>query len=64
MRICPLYGSLSAKEQDAAIAPANAGERKLVLSTNLAESSLTIEGITLVVDSGYKRQASFNPAAA
>ncbi|OIN16755.1 ATP-dependent helicase HrpB [Shewanella indica] len=61
VRICPLYGSLSAKEQDAAIAPANAGERKLVLSTNLAESSLTIEGITLVVDSGYKRQASFNP---
>ena len=58
--ICPLYGSLSPKDQDRAIAAAVDGKRKLVLSTNVAESSLTIEGITMVVDSGYKRQASFN----
>ncbi len=59
--IAPLYGSLPAAQQDSAIAPATDGRRNVVLSTNVAESSLTIEGITLVVDSGYKRQASFNP---
>ncbi|GIU35671.1 ATP-dependent helicase HrpB [Shewanella colwelliana] len=59
--IAPLYGSLPAAAQDSAIAPAPTGMRKVVLSTNVAESSLTIEGITLVIDSGYKRQASFNP---
>ncbi|RTR31556.1 ATP-dependent helicase HrpB [Shewanella atlantica] len=59
--LCPLYGSLPAKVQDRAIAAADDGKRKVVLSTNVAESSLTIEGITMVVDSGYKRQASFNP---
>jgi len=59
--LCPLYGSLSAKAQDLAIAPPTKGRRKVVLATNVAESSLTIEGITQVVDSGYKRQASFNP---
>ena len=59
--ICPLFGSLSAKAQDQAIAPAPKHLRKVVLATNVAESSLTIEGITQVVDSGYKRQARFNP---
>lgn len=59
--ICPLFGSLSAKAQDLAIAPAPNHLRKVVLATNVAESSLTIEGITQVVDSGYKRQARFNP---
>ena len=59
--ICPLYGSLPAKAQDQAIAPSATGIRKVVLATNVAESSLTIEGITQVIDSGYKRQASFNP---
>ena len=62
--LAPLYGSLSPKLQDSAIAPAPEGMRKVVLSTNVAESSLTIEGITLVVDCGYKRQASFNPKTA
>ncbi|MEI6860508.1 MAG: ATP-dependent helicase HrpB [Shewanella sp.] len=57
----PLYGSLPAKAQDRAIAAATDGKRKVVLSTNVAESSLTISGITMVVDSGYKRHASFNP---
>lgn len=59
--LCPLYGNLSAKAQDRAIAASDDGKRKVVLSTNVAESSLTIEGITMVVDSGYKRQARFNP---
>ncbi|MFB2686537.1 ATP-dependent helicase HrpB [Shewanella mangrovisoli] len=58
--VCPLYGELSAQEQDRAI-KADSSRRKIVLSTNVAESSLTIEGIGLVIDSGYKRQASFNP---
>lgn len=59
--ICPLYGELSGAEQDRAIVKSTEGKRKIVLSTNVAESSLTIEGIGVVVDSGYKRQASFNP---
>jgi len=59
--ICPMYGDLSSAEQDQAIRAAAAGKRKIVLATNVAESSLTIEGITLVIDSGYRREASFNP---
>lgn len=59
--ICPLYGELSGAEQDNAIQASQEGKRKIVLSTNVAESSLTIEGIGFVVDSGYKRLASFNP---
>ncbi|WP_299492678.1 ATP-dependent helicase HrpB [uncultured Shewanella sp.] len=58
--ICPLYGSLPAKAQDLAIAPVIKGKRKVVLASNVAESSLTIEGIGIVVDSGYQRQAIFN----
>ena len=55
-RICPLYGMLSAAEQTAAIAPSLPGERKVVLATPIAETSLTIEGVRIVVDSGlYKR---------
>ncbi|WP_407331409.1 ATP-dependent helicase HrpB [Enterovibrio sp. 27052020O] len=58
--ICPLYGQLSANEQQDAIAPAPNGKRKVVLATNIAETSLTIEGIRLVVDSGLERVARFN----
>ncbi|MDD1782311.1 ATP-dependent helicase HrpB [Enterovibrio sp. ZSDZ35] len=58
--ICPLYGQLSAKEQQEAISPAPQGQRKIVLATNIAETSLTIEGIRLVVDSGLERVARFN----
>ncbi|EGQ8172630.1 ATP-dependent helicase HrpB [Vibrio vulnificus] len=58
--ICPLYGQLSFAEQQKAIEPANAGERKVVLATNIAETSLTIEGIRLVVDSGLERVAKFD----
>ncbi|MGI2258793.1 ATP-dependent helicase HrpB [Shewanella sp. GXUN23E] len=59
--IFPLYGELGAREQDAAVAPLTDGRIKLVLATNVAESSLTIDGISMVVDSGFKRHAGFNP---
>ena len=55
-RICPLYGLLSNEEQRAAIAPSRPGERKVVLSTPIAETSLTIEGVRVVVDSGWCRK--------
>lgn len=58
--LCPLYGQLTVKAQQDAIAPAPQGMRKIVLATNIAETSLTIEGIRLVVDSGLERVARFN----
>ncbi|WP_428771413.1 ATP-dependent helicase HrpB [Vibrio sp.] len=61
VQVYPLYGQLSFADQQRAIAPAAPGERKVVLATNLAETSLTIEGIRLVVDSGYERVARFEP---
>lgn len=61
IEVRPLYGRLSLAEQMAAIAPAKTGRRKVVLATNVAETSLTIEGIHLVVDSGLERQAEFEP---
>jgi ATP-dependent helicase HrpB len=60
-RVLPLYGELRPEEQDAALAPAAAGTRKVVLATNIAETSLTIEGIRIVVDSGLERRAVFDP---
>lgn len=59
--IAPLYGQLTAAEQDAAIAPASAGRRKVVLATSIAETSLTIEGIRIVVDSGFRRAPAYDP---
>lgn len=58
--IAPLYGDLSAQAQDQAILPPPAGWRKVVLSTNIAETSLTIEGIRLVVDTGLMRVPRFD----
>ncbi|MFN4025684.1 MAG: ATP-dependent helicase HrpB, partial [Hyphomonas sp.] len=55
--IAPLYGALSPAEQDAAVAPAPAGKRKVVLATDIAESALTIEGVRIVIDSGLSRVA-------
>jgi ATP-dependent helicase HrpB len=60
--IRPLYGAMSAADQDAAIAPAPAGRRKVVLATSIAETSLTIEGVRIVVDSGLARRPKFEPA--
>ncbi|WP_413735188.1 ATP-dependent helicase HrpB [Sodalis sp. RH21] len=58
--LCPLYGALSLDEQQRAIRPAADGRRKVVLATNIAETSLTIEGIRLVVDSGLERVSEFD----
>ncbi|MFP5227366.1 MAG: ATP-dependent helicase HrpB [Acidobacteriota bacterium] len=57
--VLPLHGSLSAEEQDRAVAPAS--KPKLILSTNVAESSITIDGVTAVIDSGLARLASWSP---
>jgi ATP-dependent helicase HrpB len=61
-RVMPLYGELEGAQQDAALAPAIAGQRKVVLATSIAETSLTIEGIKVVVDSGLRRYSQFDPA--
>jgi ATP-dependent helicase HrpB len=58
--IAPLYGSLGPKEQDLAIAPTPEGQRKIVLATAIAESSLTIQGIRVVIDSGQQRRPVFD----
>lgn len=60
--IFPLYGDLSLKEQQKAIQPSASGRRKLVIATNIAETSLTIEGISVVVDSGKEKAAQFDIA--
>jgi ATP-dependent helicase HrpB len=58
----PLYGDLAPGAQDAALAPAGPGRRKVVLATNIAETSLTIDGVRVVVDSGLERRSVFDPA--
>ena len=58
----PLFGALSPAEQQAAIAPPSAGHRKIVLATDLAESSLTIEGIRVVIDCGLARMPVLDPS--
>jgi ATP-dependent helicase HrpB len=59
--IVPLFGALDAAVQDRAIAPARAGCRKVVLATSIAETSLTIEGVRIVVDSGLARVPRYEP---
>ena len=60
--VLPLFGDLSPADQDAALRPGDAQHRKIVLATNIAETSLTIEGVRVVVDSGLARRARFDPA--
>jgi ATP-dependent helicase HrpB len=60
VQLCPLYGALPLSEQRKAILPAASGSRKVVLATNIAETSLTIEGIRLVVDCALERVARFD----
>ncbi len=62
--VVPLYGALDADVQDRAISPALPGRRKVVLATSIAETSLTIEGVRVVVDSGLSRVPRFEPAVA
>lgn len=60
IQVLPLYGALSKAQQLKAIAPTTNGQRKVVLSTNIAETSLTIEGIRVVIDSGVEKVARFD----
>jgi ATP-dependent helicase HrpB len=59
--LAPLHGQLDAPAQDTAIQPASGGKRKVVLATAIAETSLTIEGIRVVIDSGLMRLQRFDP---
>lgn len=61
--IDPLYGALGPAEQDRAISPAPPGRRKVVLATSIAETSLTIEGVRVVIDGGVARVPRFDPAS-
>ena len=61
--VVPLYGGLDRAEQDRAIEPAPPGRRKLVLATSVAETSLTIEGVRVVIDSGLSRVPRFEPSS-
>lgn len=60
--ITPLYGGLDGKAQDAAIRPAAAGRRKVVLATSIAETSITIDGVRVVIDSGLARLPRYEPS--
>ncbi len=59
--VAPLYGAMDARAQDLAVAPAPPGRRKIVLATSIAETSLTIEGVRVVVDSGLMRVPRYEP---
>ena len=60
--IAPLYGALDPRDQDRAIAPAAPGTRKVVLATSIAETSLTLEGVRVVIDAGFARAPRYDPA--
>lgn len=60
LHIAPLYGQLSMDEQRRAVTPAIPGYRKIVLATNIAESSITIEGVDIVIDTGWARVSRFD----
>ncbi|PWB81198.1 MAG: ATP-dependent helicase HrpB, partial [Methylocystaceae bacterium] len=59
--IAPLFGAMERKDQDLAVAPAAPGRRKVTLATSIAETSLTIEGVRVVIDCGLSRVAKFEP---
>jgi len=63
VEVAPLFGALDARAQDRAIAPAPAGRRKVVLATAIAQTSLTIEGVRVVIDSGLARVPRHHPAS-
>jgi ATP-dependent helicase HrpB len=62
VRVLPLFGELSTEDQDAALTPSAPGTRKVVLATNIAETSLTIQGVRVVVDCGLVRRSMFDPS--
>lgn len=61
--VAPLYGAMEMRDQDRAIQPPEAGRRKVVLATAIAETSLTIEGVRIVIDAGLARVPRFDPGA-
>jgi ATP-dependent helicase HrpB len=61
LRVLPLHGSLPAEAQDEAIAPSSSGGRKIVLATAIAETSLTVQGVRIVIDAGLMRLPRFSP---
>jgi ATP-dependent helicase HrpB len=61
--LAPLYGALEPAEQDRAVQPAPVGRRKVVLATSIAETSLTIEGVRVVIDAGLSRVPRFDPSS-
>jgi len=61
--VVPLYGALDRETQDRAIQPATSGRRKVVLATSVAETSLTIEGVRVVIDGGLSRVPRFEPSS-
>jgi ATP-dependent helicase HrpB len=63
IEIAPLYGALDPRAQDQAIQPAPDGKRKVVLATSIAETSLTIQGVRVVIDSGVARVPRYDPAS-
>jgi ATP-dependent helicase HrpB len=60
--IAPLYGQLTTAEQDRAIRPAEPGRRKIVLATSIAQTSLTIDGVRIVIDAGFRRIPAYEPS--
>src|SRR5690606_20375123 len=60
--VVPLYGQLDGKAQDAAIRPPPEGRRKVVLATSIAETSITIDGVRVVIDSGLSRLPRYEPS--
>jgi len=61
LQLLALYGDLSAEQQDAALTAGAPGVRRIVLATNIAETSVTIPGVTVVIDSGLERRSRFDP---
>ena len=61
--VFPLYGALSKEEQDRAVSPPQHGKRRIILATSIAETSLTIPGVTVVVDCGLMRVSRFSPSS-
>ncbi|XP_048132236.1 probable pre-mRNA-splicing factor ATP-dependent RNA helicase DEAH9 isoform X1 [Rhodamnia argentea] len=61
--VLPLYSGLSRAEQELIFSPTPRGKRKVVISTNIAETSLTLEGVVYVIDSGFSKQRFYNPVS-
>ncbi|MCK5837730.1 MAG: ATP-dependent helicase HrpB, partial [Desulfobacula sp.] len=61
IHVFPLYGNLSQKDQARAFRPSNRSERKIVIATSIAETSITIEGVSVVIDAGLMRVPRFSP---